>query len=353
MAFPSITKDTALNDLALAKVVWYACLNRLNARRAARGDDAWFPSDVDEDFFEEPSKSTRFKWFIENAQQFVLSVFSGFVDPELELEGSPGLSWSNHNLTYSRFKELTGLTNDGLFRRISEDATPPSFQDWESYDWSGYEYGKVEPLDVAGPWLWADLFSALEKLTRVHGTRWATTSGYTETGFGDSESLTTYTGRPVLGNVDFADDNTSRHNIVLSRIDYTTVGWWTSDFVLYFNEYEQRYLHQDDVTANNMLVAKVAIDGVLSGSILGITSADNGKSVVREATSTRVDEDNNGWFSAAFGDHSELLGMSRDLLISTAIGGWEKDVQKYCNVSFSDLFLVSDYEFPDGETGSA
>jgi len=159
MAFPTITADTELNDLALARHM----ANSVNKRLSAIQQGLAYPALV--------STGTNLKTFISAAQDALAGAIAistsarlGFADPALTLAGRTSLPsvWGQTNILAA-----AGLTASGVWRRIPEGTAPPTAAEWENYHWSGYQYGKIQQRDIAGPWLWADLISLLAKLTRT------------------------------------------------------------------------------------------------------------------------------------------------------------------------------------------
>lgn len=156
MAFTTITADTALNDLDLALEVAVA----INKRCVAIGNSAIFSP--------LPAEGTNLKTFVRQAQTAVEGLLSAagrfFCDPSSTLAGQSTLpsAWG-----VSAGMSAAGLTASGYWRRVPSGDTPPTAAQWPTYGWAGYSYGKCAEYDILGPWLWADLFAALSKITRT------------------------------------------------------------------------------------------------------------------------------------------------------------------------------------------
>lgn len=154
MAFTSITADTACNKLSLALQAAVA----INKRCLALGQPAYFT--------QMPTAGTNLKSFIHDAQSHVESLLAltqqFFADPALTLAGQSSLpgAWG-----VSACMAAAGLTESGYWRRIPPGGSKPA--DWSDYADDAFSYGQAEDADLIGPWIWADLFSVLSKMTRM------------------------------------------------------------------------------------------------------------------------------------------------------------------------------------------
>lgn len=201
MAFSIITADTPLNNLTLAREVFYA----VNKRRRSMGWNNTFVS--------LPDTNSNLKKFIAEAQAGIHScteMFTddshGYCDPDLVLAGSSTLPtvWGEDNIY-----NAAGLTAAGRWRRIPEGHTPPTAGEWANYNWPGYSYGRIQERDIAGPWLWADIHAVLGKLTRTWKKEhpWTINSEYRATDESDVDNSATPDELP--GNVSLTTEASS------------------------------------------------------------------------------------------------------------------------------------------------
>lgn len=148
MAFSTIDIDTSWQDLGIVTEIWTA----YNKRAAACGLSA----------LSEPTEDTTCFDFIIACQAGIESMYSYWADPSVSLTGQASLP-----VVFSSLSEMmtaAGLTAEGYWRRIALDGTAPAT--WTTYDAAGWSYGQITNGDLAGPWVFADLMSALSVMTR-------------------------------------------------------------------------------------------------------------------------------------------------------------------------------------------
>ena len=151
----TITADTSWQELAIAQEIATAYNKRVAALTAteqtATGVSAITPDQT------------------MTVYDFVLAVQTGIE--------AMAAKWSDKNFTLvgqtvypsafasaSAMMTAAGLTQSGYWRRISEAGTQPA--NWTNYAEAGWAYGKITAKDLAGPWLFIDLETALSALTR-------------------------------------------------------------------------------------------------------------------------------------------------------------------------------------------
>jgi hypothetical protein len=118
-----------------------------------------------------PSPSTVFH-FIEHMQAAVQTLSSSqWLDPTASVELTSKTDLDNFSyLSTDAFLDSAGL--DGVtsttrhWRRIAEGGTPPSTL---AYDDAAFSYGPIQSKDMAGPWLFDDLQTALLGMFRRRG----------------------------------------------------------------------------------------------------------------------------------------------------------------------------------------
>lgn len=101
--------------------------------------------------------------FVSAMQSGIEAIATYFADADQPLSGGTTLP-SGYAGTSAAMTDA-GLTASGYWRRIADGASNPN--DWTNYNASGWSYGRITDKDLAGPWLFADLQTALSGLTRV------------------------------------------------------------------------------------------------------------------------------------------------------------------------------------------
>lgn len=342
MAFSDLTATSPWNDLALAKQVYQACMHRRGALRAKLSTPDYDPMPE----WAEPDTETRVFDFIKNAQTFVNKVYGSFCDPSEELHGSasPDLT----PLDIYKGDPETGKPDDtSPFRRVPEGTLPPPHDQWEAQDWTGYSRGVIQPNDAAGPWLWADLFSVIGKLTRLAcGPSLYTAVEGREDYSRDQKTVPPPPYATLSGTVALPIQTVpvAFFSAIMKRWEY---GYTLAEMTIQLQIIEKEYYNADGVSASNKLVALPT--GDFPGAVFALTAADMGKTVVRDALSTR-EEDGRHYFRAAFCDPASLIDVSRESIISAVVpwGG----INTRC--TFSDAQrMVTDYAFPDGDISAS
>lgn len=152
MAFTLIDGDTSWQDLAIAQEI----ATSYNLRRSLCGLSTISAPTEDVEVFD-----------------FVLSVQTGiedmlgsiWIDPSTSLASLLGQADYPTPLTEAQTMTAAGLTESGYWRRIADGGTQPA--SWTDYNASGWSYGSIQNKDLAGPWLFQDIQSALAILTRA------------------------------------------------------------------------------------------------------------------------------------------------------------------------------------------
>lgn len=158
MAWTTIDADTSWQELAIAQEIATAYNKRVaaltSAEQTATGVSAIAPDQT------------------MTVSEFVLAVQSG-IEAMARYWGDKNrtlIGVEHSTLLFTNFASVTemmtaaGLTESGYWRRIAEGGTQPSA--WTNYTAEGWSYGKITDKDLAGPWLWIDLETALTALTR-------------------------------------------------------------------------------------------------------------------------------------------------------------------------------------------
>lgn len=159
MAFTPITADTSWQDLAIAQQIAVA----YNKRRTACALST----------LTVPDSAVKVFDFVYAVQSGIEDMATRWGNPTVPLSGQTALP--ERFASVSACMSYAGLTMGGYWRRIADGGTQPA--SWSSYTAAGWSYGKIVSKDLAGPWLWQDLMSALSALKRlVNG---ASTSNYT------------------------------------------------------------------------------------------------------------------------------------------------------------------------------
>lgn len=149
MAFTSITTDTSWQSLSIAQEIRTA----YNKRRTACGLS----------LMDEPTSSVSVYSFILDIQTGIEVMSTRFSNPTATLAGQTALPVNYASL--AAFMNAAGLTASGYWRRIAVDNTQP--ETWTTYGASGWLYGKIQSKDLAGPWLFKDIMTALTHMTRM------------------------------------------------------------------------------------------------------------------------------------------------------------------------------------------
>ena len=84
---------------------------------------------------------------------------TSFVDHTATIEGASAITM----FTLSTWRTEAGIA-DGFRRATTQPA------DWTDYDDPAYSYGTIEPGDIRGPWIFADLQKALHALKKTKKT---------------------------------------------------------------------------------------------------------------------------------------------------------------------------------------
>lgn len=158
MGWTAITTDTSWQELAIAQEIAEAYNKRVAALTSAEQTAAGV-SEIS------PSESMTVFDFVHTVQTGIEGMARYWGDKDRVLINvSPNmLSFTNFS-SVSEMMTAAGLTQSGYWRRIGDGGTQP--EDWTSYTAPGWSYGKITDKDLAGPWLFVDLETALSALTR-------------------------------------------------------------------------------------------------------------------------------------------------------------------------------------------
>jgi hypothetical protein len=148
-AFTAITSDTSWQDLAIAREIETA----YNLRADACGQPHLVAAGTARTVFD----------FVHEVQEGIERLATTFADPDAELEGQSSLPVRFASV--DEFMTSAGLTGSGYWRRIAHDGNNPD--PWVPYNDAGWAYGKITDKDLAGPWLWQDIQTALAHMTRI------------------------------------------------------------------------------------------------------------------------------------------------------------------------------------------
>jgi hypothetical protein len=161
MAFIAIDSDTSWQNLAIAQEI----VASYNLRRQVFGLST----------LSAPSEATVVYAFVRALQEGIeemigynyygYGAYYGWLSPADALSSYSGQSSYPSPMSLSSGMTAAGLTASGYWRRIAEGGTQPST--WTNYSASGWSYGKITSKDLAGPWLFKDIQSALAILTRA------------------------------------------------------------------------------------------------------------------------------------------------------------------------------------------
>jgi len=210
MAWTLIDLDTSWQDLPVAVQIW----DQYDRRQRVLADLYTYPegttvvSPIVAPLLQPDSDVTVFdfiKQMQENIEQMATDIW---VDPTIDLasiynvEVPPSVSDPTH-LTWTKDEYMTeaGLTATGYWRRLDEEDNLPT--DWGQYDGAGFSYGQIQDKDMAGPWLFQDLQTALTKMTRTYLVGEATASQPKES---NTTIITDWVASSAWGACDTNDD---------------------------------------------------------------------------------------------------------------------------------------------------
>lgn len=339
MAFTTITAETPWNSLALAQEVYQAYAHRIAALRVRKT--------IADDYVSEPTTDTKVFTFIQELQTFIKTEAAVFYDPDYVLAGSAPNSYIANLAFYgTAFGTATGLSATERWRRIPEGATPPTHAQWDDYDWDGYSYGAIQQKDVAGPWLWADIIAALEKLTRILMLEDSS----------QSESYTDYEQSPTIegysrlsGNISWAGTGAPGGSFFeLRRFSNGAIPPRTySRFTLTDTKWVVPFYAADGVTSEKLAVYDCYGDPITS-FVAEVTSSMSGQRVVFSEKSTFT-SDGKSYFTAYILDKTGLTGNSREGYVAAEGVAWPTEYganKLQLRFEYPRFFL--DYTFPDG-----
>lgn len=150
MAFSSITGDTSWQDLTIALQIRVA----YNKRRTACGLST----------MSTPDQSVTVWDFVRACQDGIEEMATMWGDKDTAIT-SGETSLPNNFTSIGAMFTAAGLTGSNGWRRIAEGGSQPD--PWTDYGAAGWSYGKITDKDLAGPWLFQDLMTALQGLTRI------------------------------------------------------------------------------------------------------------------------------------------------------------------------------------------
>ena len=152
MAFTLIDIDTSWQDLAIAQEI----ATSYNLRRSLCGLST----------ISEPDEDTEVFDFIQAVQAGIKDMLGSiWLSPSPTLASLLGQADYPLPLTEEQTMTAAGLTESGYWRRIADGGTQPAT--WTDYSAIGWSYGTIQDKDLAGPWLFKDIQSALAILTRA------------------------------------------------------------------------------------------------------------------------------------------------------------------------------------------
>jgi len=156
MGWTTITANTSWQELAIAQEIATAFNNRALAFRSLIGYSTPAAISPDEDM-----TVFDFVYAVQTGLEFMSQMV--WSDPDATLEGQSAVI-APYGAT-ADFMTAAGLTETGYWRRVAEGESAPN--PWGSYTGSGWLYGNITDKDLAGPWLFKDLQTALAKMTRI------------------------------------------------------------------------------------------------------------------------------------------------------------------------------------------
>ncbi|MFA7463054.1 MAG: hypothetical protein WCY59_07930 [Anaerovoracaceae bacterium] len=195
MGWTGIDVDTSWQDLTIAQEIATA----YNKRVAALSETERTAVGVEEIT---PAETMTVFDFVYTVQTGIEAMATKWSDKTFTLVGQT--VYPSSFATVAAMMTSAGLTESGYWRRIAEAGTPPAA--WTNYAEAGWSYGKITDKDLAGPWLFIDLETALSELTRrVYSLGVASVSGggayHTDEDCGASPTLPgiTYDSYPSVG----------------------------------------------------------------------------------------------------------------------------------------------------------
>jgi hypothetical protein len=342
MAFEVITSDTKINSLRIAKQLYVAYTHRMAALRIRYT--------IASEYVTEPDTDTNLYAYLKGLQKFVQEQAERFYDPSATLDGAEAYP-SAMTFSGAAFASATGLSETGRWRRVPDGTNPPSLANWSNYDDTVYSYGAITLLDVAGPWLWQDLITAFEKLTRIE---YLDDSAQKEN-YGDAESNAPAAGatHPLTGNIDWAY-GLSGNKVGMGRANSGTElnPYTSSSFEILGTKRCVKYYWVDGISSvKNCCYMIASGSAVISSVISEVTSSYIGKLVCIEPRSTFTDDSGDSWLTSALLVKDDLTGTSRESLIvaeglTYPAGNGVNDKL----LTWSDPHFYVDYTFPDGAT---
>ncbi len=154
MSWTAIDANTSWQSLAIAQEIATA----YNKRVAVY--NAFYPAAIQPIA---PNGDMTVHDFIHTVQLGLILMSSRWSDPSVTLSPTlAGVPWGYP--TEADFFTAAGLGYSGYFRRIPHDQSAPA--DWTIYADAGWNYGLISDKDLAGPWLFKDLETALDHMTR-------------------------------------------------------------------------------------------------------------------------------------------------------------------------------------------
>lgn len=342
MAFETITSDTKINSLRIAKQLYVAYTHRMAALRIRYT--------IASEYVTEPDTDTNLYAYLKGLQKFVQEQAGRFCDPGATLDGAAAYP-SAMTFPDAAFATATGLSETGRWRRVPDGTNPPSLANWANYDDEAYSYGAITLLDVAGPWLWQDLISAFEKLTRIE---YLDDSAQKEN-YGDAESNAPAAGatHPLTGNIDWAY-GLSGNKVGMERDNFGTElnPYTSSAFGISGAKRYVKYYWVDGISSvKNCCYLIAAGSDVISSVISDVTSSHIGKLVCIAPRSTFTDGSGDSWMTSALLVQADLTGTSREsLIVSEGLTYPAGNGVNEKLLTWSDPHFYVDYTFPDGET---
>ncbi len=154
MPWTNITSNISWQDLAVAEEIAEA-YNK-------RADVAGLDTLETELGVEEITTAVTVFDFVHACQSGIEAMATSFASNTATLTGQS--AYLAHFASTAAAMTAAGLTESGYWRRIAHNGSSPD--PWTDYDDAGWSYGKITSKDLAGPWLWKDLQTALSALTR-------------------------------------------------------------------------------------------------------------------------------------------------------------------------------------------
>lgn len=340
MAFETITSDTKINSLRIAKQLYVAYAHRMAALRIRHS--------IASEYVTEPDTDTNLYAYLKGLQDFVIAQAIHFHDPDITLDGAAAYP-SDMTFTGSTFATVTGLSETGRFRRVPDGTNPPTLANWANYDDAAYSYGGITLLDVAGPWLWQDLISAFEKLTRIEYlddiAQKETYGDYEETGYAQAAS------NPLTGNIDWTDPQGGNIAYMYREMTGSSDDPYTKSYfdIEGAKRYVKYYWVDGISSVKNCCYLTASYSDIMSSVLPDITSANVGKIVAIEPRSTFTDGSGDSWLTSALLNKTALTGTSREsCLVSEGLTYPATAGVNYLLTSWSDPRFFIDYTFPDG-----